>query len=189
LIALGETGLATTLVDQLEERGRALDRPWALATGARCRGLLLSAAGKQDDALLALESALEADGRLSQPFEHGRTLLVRGAVGRRARQKRGAREPLQEALSIFESLGAPLWAAKARAELARIGGRSASALALTPTEQRVAELIATGSTNREVADALFLSVKTVEANLSRIYRKLGIASRRQLARLVNREPG
>jgi DNA-binding CsgD family transcriptional regulator len=84
-------------------------------------------------------------------------------------------------MGIFDGLGAALWAGKARAELARIGGRAPSSLELTPTEDRVAALVAGGSTNREAADALFVSVHTVEANLKRIYRKLGVRSRTELA--------
>ena len=86
---------------------------------------------------------------------------------------------LEEALAVFEKLGAPLWAERARAELARIGGR-ASGDELTPTEAQVAARAAAGETNREIAEALFMSVKTVEANLSRVYRKLDVSSRRQL---------
>ena len=88
---------------------------------------------------------------------------------------------LTQALEIFDGLGAAAWSERTRAELARIGGRAASSVDLTPTEARVAELVAAGSTNREAADALFVSVHTVEANLKRIYRKLGIRSRTELA--------
>jgi len=115
---------------------------------------------------------------------------VKGAVERRAKRKREARETLRRALDTFEKLGAPLWAEKASAELARIGGRVPALLGLTPTEGRVAELVASGSTNREVAEALFVSVHTVEANLKRIYRKLGIRSRTELAsRFLSRPTG
>ena len=129
----------------------------------------------------ALERAFELHEGLGQPLELARTHLVTGAIRRRNRQKRAARDSLQAALDSFEELGAPLWAERARAELARIGGRAPAADALTPTEQRVAELVAAGGTYREVADALFISPKTVQWNLSKIYRKLGIRSRAQLA--------
>jgi DNA-binding NarL/FixJ family response regulator len=109
-------------------------------------------------------------------------LLVLGAAQRRARERRAARESLSEALGIFESLGAPLWADKARAELGRIGGRTPANGALTPAEQRIAELVARGLTNREVAAELILAVHTVEATLTRIYGKLGVRSRTELAR-------
>ena len=91
-----------------------------------------------------------------------------------------AAHDLRSALECFEDLGAPLWADKARAELRRIGGRPAKSAGLTATEEKVAELAACGLTNREVASALFMSVNTVGANLSRIYHKLGVRSRTEL---------
>ena len=119
----------------------------------------------------------------AQPFELGRTLMVKGQVERRAKQKRAARSSLSRALGIFESLGAPLWAERARSELARVGGPAAPG-ELTPTERQIADLVVQGLTNREVADALFVSVKTVEANLSRVYHKTGVGSRRELQRAM-----
>ena len=119
--------------------------------------------------------------RVVQPFELGRTLLAAGAIQRRLKQKRSARERLEKARTIFENLQAPLWVEKAQAELARIGGRAPSPTELTPTEKQVAELVAEGRTNREVAQTLFLSVHTVEANLKRVFRKLDVRSRTELA--------
>jgi DNA-binding CsgD family transcriptional regulator len=123
------------------------------------------------------------------PFERARTLLVKGTIDRRRRQKRAARETLEQALDIFERLEAPLWAEKARQEIARVGVRSEAQQGLTPVEERIARLASTGQTNREIASALFISVKTVEDNLSRIYRKLGIRSRAQLGARLPRAPG
>jgi DNA-binding CsgD family transcriptional regulator len=100
-----------------------------------------------------------------QPFELARTLLVKGEVERRAKQKRAARSTLEEALGLFLALGAPLWARRARDDLARVGGAMLPSSELTPTEQRIAQLVGEGKKNREVAEALFISVKTVEANL------------------------
>jgi DNA-binding NarL/FixJ family response regulator len=123
----------------------------------------------------------------SWPFEHGRTLLVAGRVQRRARQKAAARSSLEQAIAIFDALPAPLWAERAREEIARLGKRPAARHDLTETERRVAELAAKGLKNREVAAQLFVSPKTVEANLARIYRKLGIHSRAELgARLAGK---
>ena len=120
--------------------------------------------------------------RVPQPFELARTLLVRGEVERRAKQKRAARSTLEQALAIFQQLGAPLWAQRARDDLARVvGAVPPSSTELTPTEQRIARLVGEGMKNREVADALFISVKTVEANLSRIFHKLGVRSRTELS--------
>jgi DNA-binding CsgD family transcriptional regulator len=112
-----------------------------------------------------------------------------GQVQRRAKRKRLAKEHLEQALGIFESLPAPLWAERARSELSRLGLRPPAPLALTATEQRVAALAASGRTNRQVAQALFLSTRTVEANLARVYRKLGISSRAELgAAMVRTQP-
>jgi DNA-binding CsgD family transcriptional regulator len=181
LVALGQLDAAAALLGPFEQKGRQLDRAWAMATGGRCRALLSAVRGDLPAALAAADEALREHDRLPLPFELGRTLLVKGAVERRGKRKREARDTLTRALEVFERLAAPLWAEKARAELARIGGRAPAPLGLTPTEGRVAELVAAGSTNREVADALFVSVHTVEANLKRIYRKLGIRSRTELA--------
>ena len=181
LVALGRLDEAEALLAPFEEAGRSLDRAWAMATGARCRALVLAARGDLLGASAAADEAVRHHDRLPLPFELGRTLLVRGAVQRRDKRKREARDTLTKALEVFDGLGAALWSERTRAELARIGGRAASSLTLTPTEARVAELVAAGGTNREVADALFVSVHTVEANLKRIYRKLGIRSRTELA--------
>jgi DNA-binding CsgD family transcriptional regulator len=181
-VAVGRLQDATELVERLEEHGRRLDRRWALAAGARCRGLLAAASGDLARAQTGLEEALRQHERLPQPFERARTLLALGIVQRRLKKKREARQSLGRALGMFEELGAVLWVERTRADLRRIGGRASSPHDLTQTEKRVAELVAEGQTNREVAGALFLSVKTVETNLTRIYEKLEVKSRRQLAR-------
>jgi DNA-binding CsgD family transcriptional regulator len=118
------------------------------------------------------------------PFERARTLLVLGRIRRRLRRKRAAAQAQQEALDVFEDLGARLWAAQAAADLDRVAVRRAGPAELTPSEHRVADLAATGLTNREVAATLFISPKTVEANLARVYRKLSIRSRAELGRLL-----
>jgi len=112
--------------------------------------------------------------------ERARTLLVKGVIERRARRRGRAKNSFEQALEIFEHSGARLWAERARAELDRVGLRRTSGDELTEGERRVAELAAQGLPNREVAAALFMSPKTVEANLSRAYRKLGISSRAEL---------
>jgi DNA-binding CsgD family transcriptional regulator len=182
LLALGEHDAAMALLSELEEQARATGRVWALTIASRCRALLSAAAGDSDDAFASLDRALELHEQLHEPFERGRTLLVRGTLQRRSRKKRPARESLTQALAVFDELGAALWSERARAELRRIGGRApATPGVLTPTEERVAALVAAGGTYREVADALFISPKTVQWNLSKIYRKLGVRSRAELA--------
>ena len=180
LVRLGDTDRAAKLVDELERRGRQLYRETLLGVAARGRALLLACGGDAEAAVGPLRTAVEVFASLGLPFERSRTLLVLGEVLRRAKQKRAARAALEEALTLFDGLGATLWADKARAELARIGGRT-RADGLTPTEQRIADLVSEGRSNKEIAAALFVTVKTVERNLTRIYRKLGIRSRVQLA--------
>jgi DNA-binding CsgD family transcriptional regulator len=182
LVALGELRSAERLTDRLDEQGRVLDRSLALATAARCRGLVAAARSDLDGAEEHLQRSLDEHARTEQPFELGRTLLLAGAVRRRMRQKKSARDLLERALTTFDDLGAPLWADRARRELSRIGGRAPTGTGLTPTEAQIAHLVAEGRTNREVAEALFVSVHTVEANLKRIYRKLDVRSRTELAR-------
>jgi DNA-binding CsgD family transcriptional regulator len=185
LLALGDREAASALLAELEEQGRALRRIWALTVASRCRALLDAAAGDVGAAYRRLDGALELHAELRQPFERARTLLVLGTLQRRDRKKQAARTSLRDAQAAFDALGARLWSERTRSELERIGGRAAEPGTLTPTEQRIAVLIAAGGTYREVADALFISPKTVQWNLSKIYRKLGIRSRGELAaRLV-----
>ena len=184
LISLGDLDRARALLDPLQERAGALNRAWGQAVGARCRGLLLAAQGDLEEAAHEMDLALSHHERLGHPFERARTLLALGAVQRRALHRRAARHSLETALEVFQSLGAPLWVEKARTEMSRIGGRAPASTALTPTEERVAKLVAEGRSNREVAEAMFLTVRTVEWNVARIYRKVGVRSRAELARWV-----
>ena len=181
-MALGDLEAAERLTDRLDKQGRVLDRPLALATAARCRGLVAAARGDLEEAEEHLQRSLGEHARTQYPLELGRTLLVAGSVRRRMRQKKGARDLLQRALMTFDGLGAPVWSQRAQRELARIGGRAPTSTALTPTEAQIARLVVEGKTNREVAEALFVSVHAVESNLKRIYRKLDVRSRTELAR-------
>jgi DNA-binding CsgD family transcriptional regulator len=183
-IGTGDRARARGLVDQLAERGTALDDPWACATAWRCRGLLAVASDRPDEARSALERAIEEHARSENPFERARTVLTLGKLDRRRNRRRAARERLEQAQSIFTQLGAPLWTEQASSELACIGGRSASGHALTPAERRVAVLAAEGKTNREVAAELVISERTVATHLSHVYAKLGVRSRTELARQI-----
>jgi DNA-binding CsgD family transcriptional regulator len=131
-----------------------------------------------------LERSQETLRALPHPFELSRTSLVAGEIERRMKQKSSARELLNASVAGFDRIGARVWAAKARRALTRIGGRPPAPSDLSPSEEQVALLVADGRSNREVAASLFVSVHTVEANLKRIYRKLGVRSRVQLARKV-----
>ena len=123
LVGIGRLERAAEVLQPFERWGVELDRPLALATSARCRGLI-AAVEDPVKSLEHLERAVELHDRVGQPLELARTQLVRGAAQRRARQKRNARDSLESALTTFDELGTPLWAGKARAELARIGGRA-----------------------------------------------------------------
>lgn len=180
MVRLGRFSEAETLGDIVEANGRRLDRPWMLAIGARARSMVLTGEGDIDGALLAAEEAMTAHDRLPMPFERARTQLLLGQLQRKKRRKEQASATLREALAEFERMGIARWAERVRAELGRTDIATGSDALLTPSEQRVAELAATGMTNREVAAHLFISPKTVEANLSRIYRKLDIHSRAEL---------
>ena len=120
------------------------------------------------------------------PFERARTLLVYGSLLRARRQRARARQLLTEASAIFDQLGCVGWAERAQAELSQLGGRSAQSGSLTPTELRIAALVARGRSNAEVANELFISAKTVEWNLSKIYKKLSVRSRAELTAKLSR---
>jgi len=183
---LGRLDDVERLAGWVEQRGRPSGRAWHRAIAAR--GRALAAAGRGDAAAArdALAAALAAHDELGQPFELGRTLLVKGGIERRARQRAAARATLERALQLFDHLGAPRFAEKAAAELARIPGRAPSAGELTETERRVAASVAAGLSNKQTAARLFVTVRTVEANLSRVYAKLGVRSRTELAARLGR---
>jgi len=180
LAALGEPDLARSFTHQLEARGRSLGRPWALATGARCRAHLAAIDGDLREAQAAVGQALSHHERLPMPFELGRTLLVKGMIERRSRLRAAAHDSFGQALAIFEQLGAPLWADKARRELSKVA-MSSSPAGLTETENRIAALVAQGQTNREVAKAMFVTENTVQTHVRHIFQKLGVRSRTELA--------
>jgi DNA-binding NarL/FixJ family response regulator len=181
LIALDELDRAERLLESFEQHVAATKRPNGIVSSARCRALVDASRGDLDSAAAAIERAIAGHELLLDPFEFGRTMLVAGTVRQRAKQKRTAREALEQAAAIFDQLGARLWSQKAQAGLERVGGQRGGDLGLTPTEQRIAELVAQGRSNKEVAGALFVSVRTVEATLSKIYRQLGLESRAELA--------
>ena len=188
LVALERLDDADDLLLAWEDAGDRFDRQRIHATAARCRALLAAARGDVEHALGHAEAALEHHRDLPVPFERARTLIVVGTLHRRAKHKAAARAALEEAVEILDQMGARLWAERERAELGRIGGRAATD-GLTPTERRVADLVAEGRSNKEVAGELFVSVRTVEANLTRVYAKLGIRSRTELAAIRQASDG
>jgi DNA-binding NarL/FixJ family response regulator len=184
-LTVGDVDRAQELLARFEERAARSRIPWSLAVSARCRGLVLAARGELDAATEALERALAEHERCPMPFERARTLLVQGRLQRRLKRKRQARLSLDEARALFARQGAETWLARVDEELGRVAVRRAPE-ELSATELRIARLAADGLTNQAIAEQVFVSVKTVESNLKRAYRKLGISSRAQLARAIDR---
>jgi DNA-binding CsgD family transcriptional regulator len=184
-VACGELDEASELLTFVEQHARRLDRAWALGCCARGRALLATARGDEAAAEAAFALAYHEHARRPQQlptYELARTLLAHGSSLRRRQQKRRAHDALTRASTLFGKLGAVVYADRARSELARIGGRAVAAGdELSQSERQIAELVAQGLSNKEVAAALSLSPKTVEWNLSKVYAKLGVRSRTELA--------
>ena len=188
LVALGRLEEAKSVLAWYEDCGAALDRPSARATAARCHGLIASKQADLDRAIVSFQEALLQHERVAMPLERARTFLALGSAQRRAGKRRAARESLGQALAIFDQLGAAIWMQRTRTELARIGGRAAAGRGqLTLVERRVAELVADGRTNKEVAAELVVTVRTIESTLTKVYAKLGVRSRTELARSLSGE--
>jgi DNA-binding CsgD family transcriptional regulator len=187
LVQLGQVDRAREILARLEEKGRRFPRPWIEATLPRTRAIVIAAGGDLEGAIEALDSR-DPNVAARLPLEVGLTWLTKGRLLRRAKQRRAAGAALREAMAIFERLGAGTWVDRVRAELDLVGPRRRAPDELTATERRVAELAATGITNREIARAVFMSDKTVEAHMARVYRKLGIRSRAELGALMASNP-
>ena len=181
LVRAGDREEGMALAEELTTRGRALDRRSAIAAGLRVRGLV------EEDFGPLFEEAVGLHEHLPTPFELARTELCWGERLRRSRQRVEARSHLGRALSIFDQLGAAPWAARARTELNASGQtlQNGSTTTLTRQERQVADLVGAGATNRETADVLFLSTKTIEFHLANVYRKLGVRSRTEMAHKLN----
>jgi DNA-binding CsgD family transcriptional regulator len=184
LLARGLTHDASRLIDTWEADATRVERPWVLAQVARCRGLVAAAEGDVDEATRRLQQAISDHEEVGDLFGLARSRLALGIVLRRTRQQRAARDALRAGLDAFEQLGAATWVERARSEIGRIGGRTREE-GLTAAERRVAELVAAGRTNREVAAELSLGERTVAGHLTHIYAKLGVRSRTELARALH----
>ena len=182
----GRDGDARRVLARLERQAASTASPVAAAAAARCRGLL------DDDFEPAFARALACDDQRPMPFERARTLLAYGRRLHRSCRRAEARERLRAALDGFEQLHADAWARQAEAELRAAGARrrqAADERALTAQEQRVAEAVRRGASNRDIATDLFLSPKTVEFHLRQIYRKLDVHSRTQLVAVLTDSGG
>jgi DNA-binding CsgD family transcriptional regulator len=183
LVWLGRTAEADAVSGHLRDLAERQEHPWALATAGRCAATARLAVGYHDGAAGRLAEAADGYAQLGLRFDRARTLLWLGRAARRARKRGAARRALEAASVEFEAHGSPGWAGQARAELDLLGtGRVASGNGLTAAEQRVAELAASGLSNKQIARRLFVAVHTVEVHLVHAYAKLGVDSRAQLAR-------
>jgi DNA-binding CsgD family transcriptional regulator len=185
LTRAGELDEAGHVVDRLAAQARAHEHPWGAAAAKRAEGQLLLARGDHASAADALAEAAAEFQELELPFDRARSLLGLGIAQRLLRRRRDARGSLEEAAKSFRRLDAAGWADAVDGELGRISGRRESGQRLTSTEQRVAELVAQGLANKQIASRLVVSVGTVEAHLTRIYAKLGVRSRTELVRVIS----
>jgi DNA-binding CsgD family transcriptional regulator len=183
----GRGDTASELAEGFGRKAALKGSPWALARGARCRGLVAS----EDEFEACFANAFAHHAQTLDAFETARSHLAYGSRLRRHRQRVRAREELRQAIGIFDHLGAEQWSEICRAELAATGETvrrrdPASLTQLTPRELQVALLLADRRTTREAGAALFLSPKTVEYHLRSVYRKLGVATRDELAAAMAR---
>ena len=182
---IGDTAACAELSAQLDRQAADVGQPWVDAAALRGRGLTAMSAGREEAVEMLGGSALAFD-RLGYRIEAARGLLLQGRALRRSGRRNASADVLADALGRFTAMGAAPWAAQAEAELERVApGREHAEL--TPTEAQIAELIVCGRRNREIASELFISVATVEAHLTRMYRKMRVRSRTELARAVQAE--
>jgi DNA-binding CsgD family transcriptional regulator len=196
LVELGELPKALAVTSRLRLLAEKQEHPWGLVTAQRCAGLTRLAGPKdntapihgEDSAAAELQAAADGYQKLGLHFDRGRTLLALGKAERRLRKWGAARRSLELAAGTFDQIGSTGWAARTRSEMDRIGARRpGGAGELTATERRVVELAANGRSNKEIAQALFVTINTVEGHLSHAYAKLGVRSRAQLAHQLTRD--
>ena len=186
LVGTGRVDDVRTFLARLDEQVHRTGRASAASITRTGYALVAATEGALDVAVAGIDAAVASYDGSPLRFDRARTLLISGQIHRRAKAKTAAAGALRAALAEFTAFGAVAWAAEAGAELARVNLRPSAPTDLTETERRVAQLAATGLTNKEIGDRLFLAVKTVEANLARVYRKLGVRSRTELGPRMQR---
>jgi DNA-binding CsgD family transcriptional regulator len=181
LVALGKLDEADDVLTELRARAESCRSDNLRAIAIRSEAMLLAARGELVAAIDAMDRAISAHLRCRRPLEHGRTLLEKGSIERRAKRKAAAKQTLEQAVELLEPIGAETWVSRARDELSRIGLRRARVTeGLTPAQERVAELVVAGSSNAEIARELHMSLRTVESHLTRVYQEHSVKSRTQL---------
>jgi DNA-binding CsgD family transcriptional regulator len=179
LAAIDAIDEAAEVVTAIADTAMRSGRPRGAAELARAEALLFAGRGDLAAAADAADRSLVAHRRLALPIERGRVLLIAGVIARRAKRRGPARHLLEDAEHVFAAHGATALQRRATAELGRLGGNRGGQL--SPTEERIADLVVAGRTNDEIAAELFVSRRTVESNLTHVYRKLGVRSRTELA--------
>ncbi|WP_227462314.1 AAA family ATPase [Desertimonas flava] len=181
LVAAGRLDEARHVAEEMNALAERTELDSARSDANAACAVVASASGDDERARRLFADAAKIQDRDGDRYELARTLLAAGRAARRALRRTEARRHLDEAMALFVGMGAVPWVERCAAEAARIGGRPKQAGTLTPTERQIAQRAATGETNAEIAAAMFVSLRTVESNLSRCYRKLAIRSRVELA--------
>ncbi len=188
-VRTGRHEAAASALARMTERAQAAGTPWGLGLLARCQALMSA----DEHAEARYQDSIELLSRVPVALDLAHTRLLFGEWLRRRRRRREARTHLRAAHQLFDSCGAAAFAERARAELLATGEqvrkRTVPAPSdLTPQERQVAILAAGGSTNAEIASRLFITVSTVEFHLNKVFRKLGVSSRRQIGSRLHAEP-
>ena len=179
-VAMGRTGDAMRISAWLRQVGERLGRPGLTGNADRIDALVQAEAGDLDAAAESARAAVAGHGSSPLRVELARSMLALGRIERRRKARKQARDALSRARKLAAEIGHKPLLAEIERELPRVAA-ARSGTELTATEQRVADLIAGGATNRDAAAALFVSVRTVETHVASIYRKLGVRTRAELA--------
>lgn len=182
LAATGARAEAARVLAQVTDVAEELKRETAMLGLTRAGAVLTSMDGDPRSAVAELMAAMDRWSGHPFPIEVARAYHVLGTIERRAHRRGAARDAFAEASRRYDELGAHPWRIAVEAELTKLNGPRG--LGLSDTEARIVDLVRRGATNREIARATFLSVKAIEANLTRLYRRFGVRNREQLSNAV-----